>query len=243
MSNPNSLTLERLCSHPVIEVGCGDCLELMKDMKDKSVSLILTDPPYDDTTHNGGKFTHEIKFGNVDFESMDIIPLIKEFLRISLKWVLVFCPIETLGSIKKEYPKEYIRGGIWDRIINSPQISGDRPAQACEGIAILHNEGRKIWNGGGNAGIWRAWTERGMKVHPTQKPLKLIRRLLLDFSNEGDLICDPFFGSATCAHACYNTNRNFIGFELDRGYYEIGKQRIMVAQRQQRIDFEKGEVK
>ena len=128
-------------------INC-DCMDLMNKMEDNSVDLILTDPPYDKKTHKGGRFNKDIKFGNVSFDEINIVPIIKEFLRISKQWVIVFTSIENLGLIRLEYEKEYIRGGIWDRIVNSPQISGDRPAQAVEGIAILHNIGKKKWNGG-----------------------------------------------------------------------------------------------
>jgi site-specific DNA-methyltransferase (adenine-specific) len=235
-----SLSIHKLMIAPNC-ILCADSFDIMPQIEDKSVDLILTDPPYDETTHKGGMFTKEIKFGNVDFESINIIPVIKEFLRICNKWVLVFCPIETLGLVKKEYSKEYVRGGIWDRIINSPQISGDRPAQAREGIAILHNEGKKSWNGGGKAGLWRAWTERGCKVHITQKPLLLIKQLIQDFSNKDDLVLDPFSGSMTTAIACIATGRRYICIEKDQGYYENGLQRIEVYNRQGRIQFKGGE--
>lgn len=63
-------------------------------------------------------------------------------------------------------------------------------------------------------------------LHPTQKPLKLMEELVKTFSNEGDLILDNCIGSGTTAIACINTNRNFIGFELDENYYNISINRI-----------------
>jgi site-specific DNA-methyltransferase (adenine-specific) len=208
----------------------GDCLQAMKEIPDGSVDCVITDPPYDKSTHEGGMFTKEIKFGNVSFKEINVLPIIDEFFRIAKRWIVVFVPVETLGAIKEKYGKRYIRGGIWDRIVNSPQISGDRPAQAVEGIAILHREGKKEWNGGGRAGMWRAMVERGMKQHETQKPIKLMLELVRDFSNEGETICDPFMGSGTTGVACVHTNRNFIGIELDKGYFEIAKNRIETAQ-------------
>ena len=209
----------------------GDSLELLKDIPDGSVDLVLTDPPYDKRTHKGGKFTGEIKFGNVSFESIDIIPLIKIFLKKSRKWSVVFTTIENLGLIRNEYPSEYIRGGVWDRIVNSPQISGDRPAQAVEGIAILHNKGKKEWNGGGKAGIWREQVQRGTKVHETQKPIRLMKKLILDFSNVNDIVLDPFLGSGTTAVAAKELGRNFIGMEISKEYCEIAEKRLRLTRR------------
>ena len=65
-----------------------------------------------------------------------------------------------------------------------------------------------------------------MYFHPTQKPLKLVEWLIKTYSNEGDLVLDPFSGSATTAVACINTNRNFIGFELQPEYFEKAIARI-----------------
>ena len=67
------------------------------------------------------------------------------------------------------------------------------------------------------------------RVHPTQKPLELIELLVLNSSDEGNCILDPFMGSFTTAVACINTNREYIGFELDKDYYEIGLERIRRA--------------
>ena len=68
-----------------------------------------------------------------------------------------------------------------------------------------------------------------MYFHPTQKPLKLVEMLIKTYSNEGDLVLDPFSGSATTAVACINTNRNFIGFELQPEYFEKAIERIEIA--------------
>lgn len=64
------------------------------------------------------------------------------------------------------------------------------------------------------------------RLHPTQKPVELIEYLIKTYSNEGDVILDNCIGSGTTAIAAINTNRNFIGFELDKNYFDIANQRI-----------------
>lgn len=64
------------------------------------------------------------------------------------------------------------------------------------------------------------------RIHPTQKPVRLIEKLINIHSNEGDLILDPFMGSSTTAIACLNLKRNFVGFEIDEEYYEKSLLRI-----------------
>lgn len=63
-------------------------------------------------------------------------------------------------------------------------------------------------------------------IHPTQKPVRLLERLLALVSKEGDSILDPFSGSASTAIACINTKRNYIGFEIDKEYYDISMERL-----------------
>ena len=62
--------------------------------------------------------------------------------------------------------------------------------------------------------------------HPTQKPVPLLEYLIKTYTNEGELVLDNCMGSGTTAIACLNTNRNFIGFEMDKGYFDIANERI-----------------
>lgn len=68
--------------------------------------------------------------------------------------------------------------------------------------------------------------EREGKLHPTQKPIALMEWLIKTYTDEGDIVLDPCFGSGTTAIACLNTNRKFIGFELEEKYFLIAKERI-----------------
>lgn len=140
----------------VNQIICGDCLGVMRDMPDNSVDLICTDPPYDEYTHRGGRFGSSSEFGKVDFKSLSDYSFIPKLLDICKLWVLIFCPVEALGKIQTLEPDRYVRGIIWDRVNPSPQLSGDRPAQAVEGIALLHKTRKGMtWNGHGKAGIYR----------------------------------------------------------------------------------------
>lgn len=64
------------------------------------------------------------------------------------------------------------------------------------------------------------------KLHPTQKPVALFEYLIKTYTNEGETVLDNCMGSGTTAIACMNTNRNFIGFELDKDYYDVALKRI-----------------
>ena len=69
-------------------------------------------------------------------------------------------------------------------------------------------------------------------LHPTQKPVALLEELIKTFSNEGDIILDNCMGSGSTGVACMNTNRNFIGIELDEKYFNIAKERMIKISKQ-----------
>ena len=73
------------------------------------------------------------------------------------------------------------------------------------------------------------------RLHPTQKPVSLLEYLIKTYTNEGESVLDNCMGSGSTGVACINTNRNFIGMELDQQYFEIAKKRIEEAQAQLKI--------
>lgn len=201
----------------------GDCLEILPTLG--KVDAVVTDPPYDSKTHDGARLADAIDFaplGNTE----DICRLL---LSNCSGWTVAFCSLEMLGAYQAAAGKSWIRAGFWDRISNMPQMSGDRPAQGGEGVAIMHPPGRKVWAGGGRAALWRHLVERGEKQHPTQKPLSLIREIVELFSQPGQTVLGPFMGSGTTGVACVKLGRKFIGIEIDEGYFEIACERIRKA--------------
>lgn len=208
-----------------VDLYHGDCLDILPTLEADSVDAVITDPPYDEKTHKGAVLKQMI-----DFTPLKSVQLfVDEYLRLSRGWCLVFCSLEMLGDYKRASGLAWIRAGIWDRVCNMPQMSGDRPAQGGEGIAIMHRIGRKHWNGGGKAAIWRHSVERGKKQHPTQKPRALMSELIEQFTSPGDTVLDPFMGSGTTGVACQHLDRNFIGIEIDADYFAIAKERIEQA--------------
>jgi site-specific DNA-methyltransferase (adenine-specific) len=107
---------------------------------------------------------------------------------------------------------------------NESAGTGDRSTNVMQSIAFGMNE----------KSIIKQAREHYATIHPTQKPVRLLERILALVSKEGDLILDPFSGSASTAIAARNTGRNFIGFEIDKEYYNTGNARLEAFTRQQR---------
>lgn len=93
-----------------------------------------------------------------------------------------------------------------------------------------HPVGRKRWNGGGKRGVYRHATngERGVKPHPSTKPEPLMSELLMDFTDVGELILDPFCGSGTTLAAAKKLGRKAIGIEREEKYCEVAARRLSI---------------
>src|SRR5574344_141407 len=105
----------------------------------------------------------------------------------------------------------------------------------CEFILFLYKGKEKPIKDKGCSQFFEYKNKSGKdKLHPTEKPVDLIKELILNSSEEGDLVLDCFMGSGSTGVACVNTNRNFIGIELDEHYFEIAKERIENTKIQER---------
>lgn len=117
-------------------------------------------------------------------------------------------------------------------------MSGDRPAQGTEEIVIAHaprTSGRLRWNGGGKTAVYHFASERGKRVHPTQKPVALMRAIVQDFTDPGDLILDSHAGSGTTGLAAMELGRRFLGFERDPKHFATALARLKAARQQEQL--------
>jgi site-specific DNA-methyltransferase (adenine-specific) len=163
----------------------------------------------------------------INFDVMSDWAVVPELLRVSDRWVICFCTMMMLPEYERAAGKMWIRDGIWHRTNSAPQMTGDRPAQGCEGIAIMHRAGRKRWNGGGHQAFWDGPIELPeRRIHETQKPEWLMTKLIEQFTDPDDLIFDPTAGGATTGVACLRTGRRFIGCEIRPEAHVLGLARL-----------------
>ena len=205
-------------------VICGDCLAILPALP--TVDHVISDPPYDDRTHDNAVTTGASgATGVAEFGSINAYDLGTPLVLAAWRWCIAFCALEQLGLYASGVGEAWIRSGVWDKINPMPQLTGDRPGQAVEGIAIMHREGKKKWNRGGGAAIWRCSVEHGQKNHPTQKPVKLMMDLIQDFTDPGDVILDPFCGAGTTLVAALRCGRRAIGIEMNPVYADLSRER------------------
>lgn len=206
----------------------ADCLDVLKSQEDKSIDLIIADPPYGLNIVKKGKVggagknfigkmvsPRAYKGGEWD-NAIPSKEYFDEMLRVGKK-VVIFG-----GNYFNEYLPQGNKWVVWDK-----KATGN--FSKCE--LIWTSEKGRIekfdweWNGfiQGNG---RGGRQRIKRVHPSQKPVELIEYLIKMFSKEGDLILDPFAGSGTVAVACVKLKREFVLVEKDTEYVDIIKERL-----------------
>jgi site-specific DNA-methyltransferase (adenine-specific) len=221
-----------------IVLHLGDSLDVLAGFSSDSIDLVCTDPPYGEETHkNAESATYErgvVKNRKkvVDFTSLTIEDIRSRFdaaARVAKHWFVATMEFRHAAALEVAPPAGclFVRMGVWTKPNGMPQISGDRPAQGWEAIAIMHKtgNGRLTWNGGGRSSVFHCLTERGGQ-YPTQKPLALIREFVTLFSNTDDLVLDPFCGSGTTLIAAAERGRRAIGIDISERALEIAAKRL-----------------
>lgn len=231
-----------------IDLRQGDCFEIMEELVDDNIKVdaIIVDPPY------------VINYANWDKEfNMSLaIELCCKLLKDNGNLILFqgwsnVCQTKELLD-KKLNIQNWI---VWDRIKGrgaKKNLVSTREdiLWYCKGESptyhkIYSNTPKKTGglgkkNGQNNRALTNVWYDISPIVpwsaektaHPTQKPIQLMERCVTIWTNEGDTILDFTMGSGSTGVACVNTNRNFIGIELDENYFEIAKKRIADAEQE-----------
>ena len=218
----------------------GDCLKIIKEIPEESINLIVTDPPYPTTSrgsagNSGGMLQKEInRKGKVfNFNNINCKEYAPEFYRILKDGSHCYIMtnhvnlIDMLNTFTNN-GFHFIKCLIWDK---GNKIMGQYYMSQFEYILFFRKgKGKKI-NNCGTSDILsvkniKTKDKDGKNLHDTEKPIKLMKILIENSSNKNETVLDPFMGIGSTGIACVNTNRNFIGIELDKEYFEIAKERI-----------------
>jgi len=236
----------------MIDLRKGDCLELMKDIPDKSIDAIIADLPYGIT---------RAKWDII----LDLDLLWKQYERIIKDngAIVLFGSQPFTTTLINSNRKLFRYDLVWDKKMKVGMMNCKRmPLRQHEDIVVFYKK-QPTYNPQMTKGKMRnkkiaptkdfevygqitpidnfnddyypssilefSNANQKAKSHPTQKPVALLEYLIKTYTNEGDLVLDNTMGSGTTGVACINTNRNFIGIELDDKYFEMAKARINEA--------------
>jgi len=203
----------------------GDCIELMKGLPDKSIDLVLTDIPYNEAnrTSNG---LRNLDKSIADIETFDLERFLSEITRVCKGSYYIFCGFQQLSQIDGYFRRNKIsrRCIVWEKTNPSPMNAKSIWLSGIE-LCVYGKHPKATFNSFYRNTVLKYPSGRS-KIHPTEKPIKLLSELISVSSNEGDTILDPCMGSGSTIEACLRLNRNVIGYELDKEYYAVAKNRI-----------------
>lgn len=214
-----------------------DCMEGLKLIDDNSIDLVIIDPPYLLNINNVKNFSNMNRYANdllnlkdgFDLKVLDL--LIQKMKKIN---IYIYCSKRQVKDLLNYFSNKNCNHEIltWHKQNPSPLINNNYLPDT-EYILFFREKGVKLY---GNYHTKRKYyisltnkVDKQKYKHPTIKPLELIEYHIENSSKEGDLILDCFAGSGTTLVGAINKNRRYIGFEIDKNYYEIAKKRIEEA--------------
>jgi len=220
----------------MIKLHLGDCIEFMRTLPSNSIDLIVTDPPYKVITGGRNNGLNHKRPKGILFENKDLMKSIPKFsdwlpecYRVLKDGTHAYFMVNLANLFDMQ--QAIVNAGfkihnllVWQKNNNTPS---QYYMKNCEYIIFARKGAAKWINDiGGSKTVHQFNNVLGGKLHPTEKPIDLMQFYIENSSNSGDVILDPFMGSGSTAIATLNTNRNFIGCELDSEYFAIAQERI-----------------
>ena len=212
-----------------------DCREGIKLIPDKSIDLVIIDPPYLIKSIKGGGFIKNRQYKK-DLDN-DLIKgfsedILNELCRVMKNInIYVWCSKEQIAWLLNYFQAKGANIDVltWHKTNPIPACNNNYLPDT-EYIVFAREKGVKIY---GDYSTKRKYyitpintKDKKKYKHPTVKPLHIIQNFIINSSKEKDTVLDCFMGSGTTAIACINTNRNYIGFELSEEYCKIAEKRI-----------------
>lgn len=204
----------------------GDCIMLMKLLQNNSVDFTLTDIPYDEVNRKSNGLRNLDK-DKADVLTFDLDTFLESVYRVTKNSICIFCGREQFSQIYNFFAqkKGTVRPIVWEKSNPSPMNGQYIYLSGVEFAVWFKKSGANVFNAHCKNTVFKYPNGRS-KIHPTEKNHNLLKELILDNSNENDIVFDPCLGSGTTAICSAELNRHYIGFELDPQYYDIACKRL-----------------
>lgn len=211
------------------ELVCDDCMSYMPKIQTGGVNLTITDIPYGEVNRNSNGLR------NLDKKAADILTFnlsdfLDEIYRITSGTIIIFCGKGQFSSIynyfaeKQESNKGTVRQIVWEKSNPSP-MNGQYIYLSGTENAVWFKKRGGVFNAHCKNTVFKYPCGRS-KDHPTEKNHKLLQELILDNSNEGDIVFDPCAGSGSHLLVAKENNRKFLGCEINEMWYNVGKSKL-----------------
>jgi len=203
----------------------GDCLERMSDLAPNSVDMILCDLPYGEVSQKSSGL-RLLDRGIADRCDIDLSDLVGQWRRICTGSVYAFCGTEQISALVELMRSAGFttRVGAWNKTNPSP-MNGSRLWVSGLEFCVFGRLPKATFNEHCKKALWDAPSGRA-KIHPTEKPVALFRRLIEASTDEGMVVLDNCAGSGTTAIACEQAGRKWICVERDPEYFQMSVDRI-----------------
>lgn len=204
-------------------------MQFMKTLQKNSIDSIITDIPYDEVNRDSNGL-RALDKGLADVATFDLVEFLQECYRVSKNNIIIFCSRGQLSVIHdffnnfQKKRKGSVRQLIWSKTNPSPMNGTHVYLSSIENIVWFKKPGATF-----NAKCKKAvftYPAGKSKLHPTEKNIELIKELILDNTNEGDVVFDPCAGAGTHLLAAKQLNRRYIGCEIYKPYYDIIIERL-----------------
>lgn len=204
----------------------GDCIEVMKSMKNDSVDFTLTDIPYDEVNRKSNGL-RDLDKQKADVLTFDLNVFLNEVYRITKNSICIFCGREQFSEIYSFFAKQKgtVRPIVWQKSNLSPMNGQHIYLSGVEFAVWFKKSGAKVFNAHCKNTVFK-YPNGSSKLHPTEKNHKLLKELILDNTNENDIVFDCCMGSGSHLFVALQNNRRAWGIELDGSYFNIAKERI-----------------
>ena len=225
----------------VNEIYLGDAYKLIKEMPDKSVDLIMTDPPYEiegigdkpTGVFRGRKKTQSLELKEAGIDKGIDLKILDDFVRVMKKInIYIWCNKEQIYDYLTYFVKE--RNCNWEMIVwaktNPPPFLNGHYLKDKEYCLYFWEKGVKIkptFDSGKTVYLTKTNTkDKNDYLHPTIKPIEIIETLIKNSTGGGAIILDPFAGSGTTCLAAKHLGLNYIGFEINEKFHKIAVDRL-----------------
>jgi len=205
---------------------CADALTFTKELPDRCIDLILTDPPYGDNLRYG-KENLTIRGDEHPLLALSVMAQSYRLLKMN-RTAYMFCSLRNFGFIRSFFdsytPYKFKELIIWDKLV---QGFGRDFRRQYECILALE-KGKPMYRYPGMANLLRFLRVRAAR-HPHEKPVALLKTLIGQSSDAEDVVFDPFLGAGSTAVAAQESGRHFIGVEIESRYCRIAQERLQEA--------------
>lgn len=204
----------------------GDCIEVMKSMKNDSVDFTLTDIPYNEVNRKSNGL-RDLDKQKADVLTFDLNVFLNEVYRITKNSICIFCGREQFSEIYSFFAKQKgtVRPIVWQKSNPSPMNGQHIYLSGVEFAVWFKKSGAKVFNAHCKNTVFK-YPNGSSKLHPTEKNHELLKELILDNTNENDIVFDCCMGSGSHLVVALQNNRRAWGIELDESYFNIAKERI-----------------